>query len=282
MKMSDAAMLPPEGTAQRAVSGVRRGDAFEASDWLAEEWPVALEFNGISHAVMLATPAQLEDFALGFALAEGIVAGPEDVHDVEVRHSAEGSTVAIEIAARCMAALKLRRRTLAGRTGCGLCGTESLTQVERPLTPLPAPFTPPLEAAALRHAMQSLPGLQALQRITGAVHAAAFCSSSGAVQLLREDVGRHNALDKLVGAMAYAGIGEADRAQGFIAVTSRASFEMVHKTVAARVPVLAAVSAATTLAADLAQRLGLTLAGFVRQDDLVVYSGRERLKTDGR
>jgi FdhD protein len=167
---------------------------------------------------------------------------------------------------------------MAGRTGCGLCGTESLEQVERPLPPLaPAHADSALTRAALRRAMEELPALQALQQATGAVHAAGWCGRDGAVRLMREDVGRHNALDKLVGAMAAAGIDESERARGFIAVTSRASFEMVHKVAAARVPVLAAVSAATTLAADLAQRLGLALAGFVRQDNLVIYTGGERL-----
>jgi len=278
VKMTDAVLLPEGGAAQRPVHGARGGSAFAGTDWLAEERPVALEFNGISHAVMLATPLDLEDFALGFALSEGIVDAPADVRGIEARHDARGTTVSLEIAARCMARLKERRRSLAGRTGCGLCGTESLEQVERALPPLPAPDAgAALARAALRRAMRELPALQALQQATGAVHAAGWCGPDGAVRLMREDVGRHNALDKLIGAMAASGIGESERARGFIAVTSRASFEMVHKVVAARVPVLAAVSAATTLAADLAQRLGLSLAGFVRHDNLVIYAGGERL-----
>ena len=280
MKVADAALHA--GGAQRlAVSGVRDGRAFAADDWVAEERPVALEYNGVSHAVMLATPLDLEEFALGFSLSEGIVDSARDLHGIDVESAADGITVHIQIAARCMAGLKARRRNLAGRTGCGLCGAESLTQVERPLTPLPP--GPAVPHDALLRAMRELQALQALQHATGSVHAASWCSAAGEVQLLREDVGRHNALDKLIGAMSRAGM---PPAQGFIAVTSRASFEMVQKTAAARVPLLAAVSAATTLAVDLAQRLQLGLAGFVRPQGVVVYAGAERLSfpetIDGR
>jgi FdhD protein len=168
---------------------------------------------------------------------------------------------------------------MSGRTGCGLCGTESLSQVHRELPPLPTPPDAPLlQRQAISRAMAQLQALQTLQQATGAVHAAAWCSAAGEVQWLREDVGRHNALDKLIGALARAGV---DASTGFIAVTSRASFEMVQKAVSARVPLLAAVSAPTSLAVKTAALSRLTLVGFVRQQDLVVYAHPERLALDG-
>lgn len=279
MKMPDGPLHATGGALLRPVAGVRHGAAFEGPDWVAEERPVALEFNGIAQAVMLATPLDLEDFALGFALGEGLLDVPGELHGLETVESREGITLKLRIAARCMARLKERRRALAGRTGCGLCGIESLAQLDRPLAPLPP--GPAVPRAALARAQAELRGLQALQHATGAVHAAAWCGSDGSVRLLREDVGRHNALDKLVGALARAGALAGPRAahctDGFFAVTSRASFEMLHKTAAARVPLLVAVSAATTLAIDLAAQLSVGLVGFARGQDLVVYAGRERI-----
>ena len=285
MKMPDGP-LHAGGAQRRPVAGVRGGAAFAAPDWVAEERPVALEFNGVAHAVMLATPLDLEDFALGFSLSEGILGSADELYGVEIDDGAAGVTLRLRIATRRMAELQGRRRTLAGRTGCGLCGTESLAQLERPLPALPA--APAVARAAVARALGELRALQALQHATGAVHAAAWCGDDGAVRLLREDVGRHNALDKLIGAMATAGALAADGActEGFFAVTSRASYEMLHKTAAARVRLLVAVSAATTMAVDLAERLGVGLAGFARGHDLVVYAGSERIdmteRSDGR
>lgn len=285
MRMADGP-LHAGGAQRRTVAGVRGGAAFDGPDWVAEERPVALEFNGVAQAVMLATPLDLEDFALGFALSEGLLDAPGELHGLEAVESPEGITLKLQIAARCMARLKARRRALAGRTGCGLCGIESLAQLERPLAPLPP--GPAVPRAALARAQAELRGLQALQHATGAVHAAAWCGDDGAVRLLREDVGRHNALDKLIGAMARTGTLAAGDAgtEGFFAVTSRASYEMLHKTAAARVRLLVAVSAATTMAVDLAGRLGVGLAGFARGRDLVVYAGAERIdmteRDDGR
>jgi FdhD protein len=236
---------------------------------------VALEYNGISQAVMLATPLDLEDFALGFSLSEGILATADELFDVEEQACEQGITLRLRVAGSAFARLKDHRRSMAGRTGCGLCGTETLAQVVRELPPLPAPANGPvLQRQAIARAMAQFRGLQTLQQATGAVHAAAWCSAAGHVEFLREDVGRHNALDKLVGALVRAGVGAGT---GFIAVTSRASFEMVHKTVAAGVPLLAAVSAPTSLAVQTAERAGLTLVGFAREQDLVVYSQPGRL-----
>jgi FdhD protein len=251
---------------------------------LAEEVPVALVYNGISHAVMLATPQDLEDFALGFSLSEGIIDSPDDLLDAEVTLSdlsvseslagvqEQGLSLELKVTLRCFMRLKERRRTLAGRTGCGLCGTESLAEAIRPVRREVVPIK--VEAAALVRAMAEMPMHQTLSRATGATHAAAWCGLDGALRLVREDVGRHNALDKLVGAMALARV---DPAEGFIAVTSRASYEMVHKAASAGVGLLAAVSAPTGLAVRTARAAGMTLAGFVRGQRATLYSHPERV-----
>ena len=259
--------------AQRLDVRVRRDGAVnESQDWLADEVPVALIFNGISHAVMLATPLDLEDFALGFGLTEGLLAHPDELYGVEVQPDPAGMRIEMEVSSACFARLKDRRRSMAGRTGCGLCGTESLEQVEPPLRPL-APCTTPLSPPAIAAALRAMPVQQALQQRTGATHAAAWCSLDGQVRLVREDVGRHNALDKLVGAMVEAGI---DPRDGFCCITSRASVEMVRKAVAAGITALVAVSAPTSRAVATARRAGLALAGFARRDDLVLYADPDR------
>jgi FdhD protein len=266
-----------EGARLLPVHGVRGGEAYAVQDWVAEEVPVALEFNGISHAVMLATPLDLEDFALGFSLSEGILDHAHELYAVETGESELGITVRLQVASAAFARLKQRRRTIAGRTGCGLCGTESLAHVSRELPVLADPAGP-LERQAIARAMLQVQSLQTLQQATGAVHAAAWCSADGEVQWLREDVGRHNALDKLIGALAN---NDVDASGGFIAVTSRASFEMVQKTAMAGVPLLAAVSAPTSFAVATAERARLTLVGFARKDDLAVYSHPGRLAAAG-
>lgn len=271
MNLADAPLMPG-GAELLPVRSVRACQAFDNRDWVAEEVPIALEFNGIAHAVMLATPLDLEDFALGFALSEGILLERGELYGVDEEQSAEGITLKLEVASAAFARLKDRRRSMAGRTGCGLCGTESLAQVARVLPPLPAGAA--FAASAVARGMRELAALQVLQKLTGAVHAAAWCTAQGDARLVREDVGRHNALDKLVGALAR---GTMAASTGFIVVTSRASFEMVQKTVAAGVSLLAAVSASTSLATAVAQDTGLTLAGFVRGDDLVIYTHPGRL-----
>lgn len=270
MGAPDPLILPGAATVQALAC--HGGTARAVSDWVADEVPVALQYNGVSHAVMLASPLELEDFAIGFSLSEGLVDQAGDVYDVEPQETGEGIVLHIEIATRCLARLKERRRTLAGRTGCGLCGTESLTQalprIDRRATPCA------LDVGALPLALGEMRALQALQSATGATHAAAWCNPAGQVQLLREDVGRHNALDKLIGALARR---RSDATRGFFAITSRASYEMVHKTVRAGVGVLAAISAPTALAVRTAEEAGLCLIGFARGTDWVAYSGAERL-----
>ncbi len=273
MKPDDAVLLPA-GVSRAEVVALRRGVAQAQPDWLAEEVPVSLVFNGLSHAVMLATPADLEDFALGFALTEGLLDDRSELYGIEVTPVALGIEVHLEVSSACAWRLRERRRTLAGRTGCGLCGTEQLDQVRRAL-----PLTPVVQVpvAAMAQAQRELRQHQALQQLTGAAHAAAWCGLDGKVHLVREDIGRHNALDKLVGAMVARGLVPS---QGFVCITSRASFEMVQKTAAAGVGALAAVSAPTQLAVQTAQQLGVVLAGFVRGDDAVAYTFPERLALD--
>jgi FdhD protein len=271
--MSTPDSSPDDSGAARVHVRVRRAGAVrEADDWVADEVPVALIFNGISHAVMLATPLALEDFALGFGLTEGLLAHPAELYGIELVPDPAGVRIELEVASACFARLKERRRSMAGRTGCGLCGTESLDQVEPPLAAL-APCATPLAPAAIAAALRALPGQQALQRITGATHAAAFCGMDGSVRLVREDVGRHNALDKLVGALVKSGV---DPRDGFCCITSRASVEMVRKAVAAGITALVAVSAPTARAVATARSAGLALAGFARGDDLVLYAGEDR------
>jgi len=269
----EAAIPVGEDGAQRLEVRVRRhGTVTEGEDWLSDEVPVALIFNGISHAVMLATPLELEDFALGFGLTEGLLAKPEELYGVDVLPDPAGMRVELEVSSACFARLKDRRRSMTGRTGCGLCGTESLEQVEPPMPPL-SRSTTPLSPAAIAQALRAMPALQHLQQRTGATHAAAWCGHDGSVRLVREDVGRHNALDKLVGAMVAAKL---DPRDGFCCITSRASVEMVRKAVTAGITALVAVSAPTARAVHTARAAGLALAGFARRDELVLYADADR------
>lgn len=259
------------GPAWREVR-VRDVSGQERADRLAEEVPVALVINGISHAVMLCSPCDLEDFARGFVFTEGLVDAPSDVYGVEVLPVAQGIELRVQVSAQTEWRLRERRRTLAGRTGCGLCGTDSLNQVYRPLQQLAGVS---VSTAAVLNAHRAMPAWQQLQQRTGATHAAAWCDlADGAVRLVREDVGRHNALDKLIGALLKQGT---DGSQGFVCITSRASFEMVQKCAVAGIATLAAVSAPTALAVDVARDSGVLLMGFVRGNSLVSYTYPERL-----
>jgi FdhD protein len=241
-------------------------------DTVAEEIPVALEYNGIAYTVMLATPADLEDFALGFSLTEGIVARRSEVFDIEIEEAPQGITLHMEIAQGAFSRLKEKRRSLAGRTGCGLCGAESLMQVERSLPPVAA--GPLFQVAALYEGMRRLPAYQVQQQTTGAVHAACHVGISGDISHVREDIGRHNALDKTLGALADEGA----IAGGALLITSRASFEMVQKAAALGYGILAAVSAPTAAAVRLADKLNVALVGFLRGSNCAIYTHAERLQ----
>jgi FdhD protein len=242
------------------------------SEVVAEEVAVALVYNGLSHAVMMATPSDLEDLARGFSLTEGIVEKPSEIYDIEVETAGRGIEVRLEIASSRLAALRERRRNLAGRTGCGLCGVESLDAALRSVPTVPARAN--VSHAAITRAMAALPTVQRLNRENGATHAAGWAAVDGALVAVREDVGRHNALDKLAGALAKSG--EA-RSGGFVVVTSRCSYEMVQKAAAIEAEAIAAVSAPTSLAIETAEQAGLALVAFVRDGRLTVYAHPERI-----
>lgn len=239
---------------------------------LPEETPIALSFNDVTHAVMLATPIDLEDFALGFALSEGIVAAPSEILDLDVRPQAQGIEVAMRLTARRNAALAERRRSLAGPTGCGLCGVDSLAQADRTPARIASEFR--IDERALRAGLMTLPQQQALNAQTGAVHAAAWIDGSGRLVALREDVGRHNALDKLIGALAGRKI---DFARGAVLMTSRCSVELVMKAATMGIPIMVAVSAPTARAVRLAEATDLTLIALARADSMLVFAGGRRL-----
>lgn len=261
----------PTGVRLSDVLSVRDARSASVQDWLADEVPVALVFNGISHAVMLATPDDLEDFALDFALTEGLLQDRSELRGIDAVEVEEGIEVHLDVSSACEWRLKERRRHLAGRTGCGLCGTDSLSMVQRPL---PALAGICVSEASIALATASLQSMQPRQQLTGATHAAALCAPDGRIELVREDVGRHNALDKLIGACAKEMRPTHDH---FITITSRASFEMVQKTAHAGISALVAVSAPTTMAVDLALKSRMLLIGFARADGMVAYTFADRL-----
>lgn len=258
-----------QATTEVSVKQYRLSQLTAKIDIVAEEAPVALVYNGISHVVMLATPQDLEDFALGFSLTEGIIDSPADIYAIEVIAQANGFAVQMDIASNSFARLKDKRRNLTGRTGCGLCGSESLDQALRlPEKPLEENALA-IHAEILSKAFGHIRDQQQIQALTGATHASALVSAAGEVVLLREDVGRHNALDKLIGAVKK--LDEKFSQQHFVMTTSRASYEMVQKTVSAGLPMLVAISAPTGLAVRVAEQYGLTLVGFTREHSFVVY-----------
>ena len=248
------------------------GTESERLETIAEETPVALVYNGIPHAVMMATPQDLEDFVLGFSLTEELIASPADLQRVECVRYSQGIEIQALVAPEREAEIAARSRRLTGRTGCGICGADSVASVLKTLHPVASAAT--IRESAVREAMSGLAGHQTLNAAAGAVHAAGWANLDGVVELVREDVGRHNALDKLIGALLRRGT---DPASGFVLVTSRASFEMVQKTTRFGSALMAAVSGPTGLAARIAQQAGLTLVGFARGARLTVYTHPERL-----
>ncbi len=256
-------------TVQRMV-WTEAGESVE-TDRVVAETPVALVYNGISHVVTMATASHLEELGLGFSLSEGILSSPAQLLDWELVNQEQGVELAMTISGEAFAALKQRRRNLTGRTGCGLCGLESLEQAIPPLAPVSCDYEVP--HTALQAALAGLASAQSLKQEIGGVHGAAWCNLRGGVELVREDVGRHNALDKLLGALQR----QEHSAEGFVMVTSRASYEMVAKVTALGIPVLAAVSAPTSLAIELAQQCGVTLAAYVQPGRHLVYTHGERL-----
>ena len=249
------------------------GDAQSAgSAAVAEEVPVAFVYNGRPHVVMMATPADLEDFAVGFTLSEAIVSSANDISDLAVERYSQGIEIQLTIPAAAGTALLERGRQLVGRTGCGLCGVETIAQVLRPTPPVGRGWS--IEPTALWNAEASLLDHQPLNRATGAVHAAAWATMTGELDVVREDVGRHNALDKVIGALARA---RHDPSRGFVLMTSRASYELVQRAATAGIPLLAAVSRPTGLAIRMAEAAGLTLVALLRGTTANVYTYPERV-----
>jgi FdhD protein len=222
--------------------------------------------------VMLASPADLEDYAVGFTVSEGLVADPREIQSVEVERGAESIEVRIGIAGERFSELLRRRRNLTGRSGCGLCGAETVEEAIRP--PVRLTKGPTVTVSDLHAALVQLESMQPVNARTGSIHAAAWVVPDRGIQLVREDVGRHNALDKVIGALVRSGT---DVASGYALITSRASFEMVQKAAAAGIAFVAAVSAPTAMAIRMAEQTGLTLVGFARRDQHVVYANAERL-----
>ena len=267
--VSDA---PKSVSSEVSVDRWSQGTTSHTTDQVAEECPIALVYHNVPHVVMLATPADLEDFAYGFTLSEALVARPEEIREVNVTHGAQAVDVRVTVAWERFTELLHRRRNLTGRTGCGLCGAETAEDAIRELGQV-GPGTP-TTTQDLHAAIEQLGHLQPINARTGSVHAAAWVIPGKGIQFVREDVGRHNALDKAIGALVRAG---GDPAAGYMLVTSRASYEMVQKCATVGISFLAALSAPTAFAVRLARNSGLTLVAFARRDRHVVYSHPERL-----
>lgn len=249
-----------------------QGDRTEPSEApLAAEVPVALVYNGRPHAVMMCTPADLEDFGVGFTVTE-LIAPASDIARVDVVRYARGIELQMEIPAAAADALATRGRAIVGRTGCGLCGVEVIDDALREPRTVASPLK--VSREALWRASESLSAQQPLNQDTNAIHAAAFADADGALQIVREDVGRHNALDKVIGALARS---KQDAGGGFAVVTSRASYELIQKAAVAGISLLAAVSRPTALAVELAEQTGITLIGLLRGRTANVYSHHRRV-----
>lgn len=250
-----------------------KGQLYERrEDFIAEEVPISLIYNQIPHVVMLATPTNLEEFALGFSITEGIIKSPHELLSARVYNRSNGIEVQLKIPEHRFDRLSDKGRNLTGRTGCGLCGASTLQQAIRQPNTVKGELS--VSAEDLRSALFDLCNHQKLNHITGAVHAAAWVVPGQGITDIREDVGRHNALDKLIGCLLR---NNKDLSSGFIIITSRASYEMVQKTAWVGISLLAAISAPTGLAIRLANETGLTLIGFARDDQHVVYTHPRRL-----
>ncbi|MDO4641570.1 MAG: formate dehydrogenase accessory sulfurtransferase FdhD [Neisseria sp.] len=252
---------------------LQQGRLTETEDHIAEEAMVALVYNGISHVVLMATPQDLPELALGFSLSEGILQTPAQLYGIEIQESCNGFSVHMEIAAARFTALKTRRRNMSGRTGCGLCGIDSLAAAMPDIRVVGRGSV--IEASHIEQALGQLDDRQPLRGLTGATHSAAWVEN-GRIVCLFEDVGRHNALDKLIGHLMKS---QYDLSEGFVIVSSRASYEMVAKTAACGIGCLVAVSAPTALAIDLAEKANLTLIGFARPDRQTVYTHEHYIRT---
>ena len=253
----------------------RHGTARTSSRTIPEEVPVALTYNRASHAVMLASPSDLEDFGIGFSLSEGIIQQASDIEALDVVPVPDGIEIRMDLAPDRLESLTRRQRRLAGPSGCGLCGIDSLAEAIRPVPQVTAHirFSPDEIAAA----MDALPQAQPLNQLTRAVHAAGFWTPNQGLVAVREDVGRHNALDKLAGALARLG---AVPGNGLLLLSSRVSVEMVQKAANLGVPVIVAVSAPTALAVQVAETAGITLIGIARQDGFEIFTHAHNIRME--
>lgn len=266
--------MTPRPALARILRLAHRVDGTTAANRMVpEETPVAFSYAGTTHAVMMASPADFEDFALGFSLTEGIISSPEEVETVEVQDQGAGIDIQIRLKDSANRRFEARRRRLAGPVGCGLCGIESIEEAMRSVDKVGSSKLT-LTAADIVRSVRLLSKVQPLHAETGAVHAAGFYLPGEGISLAREDVGRHNALDKLAGAMAKAGI---NGAAGAVVITSRVSVEMVQKTAAIGAPFIIAVSAPTALAIRTAQEAGITLVALVRGDEFDVFTNPDRI-----
>ena len=256
------------GTIRQPVTRLHAtGRAEKAERTLAIETPVAIEYNGIGYAVMMATPTDLHDFAVGFSLSEGLIERAGEVLEIETLSQNDGVVLRIRLAPQCLEPVIERARQRVTESSCGLCGLDNLAQILRPLPPVTARLS--VSARAIFGALAALGDCQPLNAATGAAHGAAFCAPDGRIMLVREDVGRHNALDKLIGALAGAGT---DATTGFIIATSRCSYELVEKTIRAGCPLLVTISAPTSLAVQRAAGHALTLVSLARSDSMLVMN----------
>ena len=274
--VADTSTASP-GYVDRQIERRRNGHDEQLADRIAEEMPIAMLYNGVSFAVMMATPVDLEDFALGFSLSEGLIATPDQLLTVERQELLEGIQLTMTVAPEAPAAQLNGRpeRLLPGRGSCGICGTRELEDAVRQPPRVRSHGT--FRSSALERALAQLPLHQPMNAATGAVHAAAWADADGQITLAREDVGRHNALDKLIGAMSRAGIAPDS---GMLLLTSRASYEMVTKAASAGIGLMAAISAPTALAIELARSADVCLIGFARPGSHNVYARPERLQSD--
>jgi FdhD protein len=254
-------------------SAWRDGRIAHGARLVPEETPIALTYNGGTYAVMMATPHDLTNFAIGFSLSEGIVQSPDDIRSLDIVDLDEGIELRMWLAPSRAERVNERRRQIAGPTGCGICGIESIAEAIRPAAIVPKRRC--FSAEEIATAMQGLAPLQEINGKTRAVHAAAFWAPAHGIVALREDVGRHNALDKLVGALAQHGIATQD---GMVLLTSRVSVEMVQKTAALGAPVMVAVSAPTALAVRMADAAGITLVAVARSDGFEIFTHPERIE----
>jgi len=283
--MNSAAAAAPDASSRAAVRAAsraagrtlyRHGKSSTGERVIAEETAIAFTYNRVTHAVMMATPADLEDFAVGFSLAEGIIHAPADIAALQIVAVDLGIELRMDISAKLAAQLETRRRHIAGVSGCGMCGLESLEQAMRTPPTVAARLT--VTPAMIAVAIAQLPALQEINQLTRAVHAAAFWQPAQGLVALREDVGRHNALDKLAGVLARTGVAAAE---GMVLLTSRVSIELVQKVALMGTPIIVAVSAPTALAVRVAEAAGITLVGVAREDGFEIFTHTQRIAASG-